>query len=340
MVPVLPPQDSLPAIGTAILRDVAGSYSDAARWVNERNCDVVLVQHEFGIYGGIDGYLLLDFTRNLKVPYAVTFHTVLPAFSTGQAADVAELCRGADAVTVFTATARRLMLDQNLAGLSAIQVVAHGAPSELYREASKSDLAAELGLSAGAQIVSTFGLLSKGKGIELAIEAVSQLAADFPDLRYVIAGRSHPEVVRREGERYRDLLRKLVERPGVQDRVVFLDRFLSIDELADLLAQTEVFLTPYRGEDQIVSGALTFALAAGCPAVSTPYRYACDVLADGAGIVVGFDDVEGFSAAMARLLRAGPERASAVAAAVDASRSMAWPTVGRSLYAPCCRMPR
>jgi glycosyltransferase involved in cell wall biosynthesis len=180
--------------------------------------------------------------------------------------------------------------------------------------------------------MSTFGLLSSGKGIELAIRAIALLGDDHPDLHYVVAGRTYPEVVKREGEQYRECLIALTGDLGLSERVMFLDRFLETDELAGVLGISDVVCTPYRGEDQSVSGVLTFALAAGCPVVSTPYRYARDVLADGAGVIVDFDDDEGFAGAIHNLLD-GSTSTRARAAARQASSQMPWPTVGAALRA-------
>src|SRR5262249_12276393 len=131
-------------------------------------------------------------------------------------------------------------------------------------------------------LLSSFGLISAGKSLETAIEALPRVVERHPEVLYLIAGRTHPEVARREGEQYRLLLERRVVDLGLSDHVEFDDRFLSIDELADLLAATDVFLTPYRNREQIASGALTFAIAAGCAAISTPYWYAEDILASGA----------------------------------------------------------
>jgi glycosyltransferase involved in cell wall biosynthesis len=316
----------------AVTRDDPESYARAARHLSASGCDVVLIQHEFGIFGGEAGEHVLRFVENLAIPYVVTLHTVLPRFNEHQLGVIRALCRNAATVTVFTGSARRLILDQGIVPARFLQVVAHGAPSELYQEIDIPAARERLGLASTGPVMSTFGLLSQGKGIELAIQAMALLTSEHPDMRYVVAGRTHPEVVRREGERYRDCLRALADDLGVGERVVFLDRFLALDELADLLGVSDVVCTPYRGGDQTVSGVLTFALAAGCPIVSTPYRYARDVLADGAGLLVDFDDEEGFADALHTLLdqQAG---ARARAAARAASESMEWSKIGEALWA-------
>jgi glycosyltransferase involved in cell wall biosynthesis len=324
-------ENGRPDASISLLRDDKSSYVRAAERVNDLDCDVVLIQHEFGIFGGVAGAHLTSFTRALNVPYAVTLHTVLPTFGVDASANLKELCANALVVTVFTATARRLLLDQGIAAARKLQIIPHGAPAELYGMFDKPAIRRRLGLPANGPVLSTFGLLSEGKGIELAIRALADIVVDHPLVRYVIAGRTHPGVLRTDGEQYRDRLVALVDELGLADHVVFLNEFLGIQEVADLLAVTDVFCTPYRGEDQIVSGALTFALAAKCPVVSTPYRYAKDMLADGAGIMVGPRDVDGFTEAIRRLLEPGADRDAAVRAAANASKLLRWSTVGLTL---------
>jgi glycosyltransferase involved in cell wall biosynthesis len=317
--------------GPSIDSGNAESYAAAATWLNRSSVDVVLVEHEFGIHGGVDGATLLRLTQCLTVPYVVTLHTVLPHFSASQAAVLEELCGRAAGVTVFTATARRLVLEQELAAAHSLRIVPHGAPVELYCATDPSTRDGGLGLPSHGPVLSTFGLLSSGKGLELTIRCLPALVAEWPDVRYVIAGRTHPGVVRHEGEQYRDSLHALADELGVAEHVTFLDRFLSVDEVARILAITDVFCTPYRNEDQIVSGALTFALAAGCPVASTPYLYATDMLSGGAGIIVPLDDVAGFAGALQTLLRDGEGRDAALAAAKHVSASLSWPSVARTL---------
>ena len=139
-------------------------------------------------------------------------------------------------------------------------------------------------------LLSTFGLISPGKGLETMLEALPVIVERHPQVLYLIAGRTHPDVVRREGEQYRLGLEQAVQELGLSDHVEFDNRFLTVDELADLLAATDIFITPYGSREQIASGALTFGIAAGCGVISTPYWYAQDMLASGAGVIVPFAD--------------------------------------------------
>ncbi|MEQ1701089.1 MAG: glycosyltransferase, partial [Ilumatobacteraceae bacterium] len=313
-----------------IVSNDRASYAAAAQWLNSSGIDLVLVEHEFGIHGGADGGHLLELTEHLTIPYVVTLHTVLTRFTATQSAILDSLCARAAGITVFTATARQMIVEQELAASASITIVPHGAPIELYRSVGRS-LRDELGLAEGAPVLSTFGLLSPGKGIEIAITAMRQIVDCVPDARYVIAGRTHPGVQRSGGERYRADLQRLTEALRLEEHVHFVDRFLTVEEIAELLSWTTVFLTPYRNADQIVSGVLTFAIAAGCPVVTTPYRYGCDMVADGAGMIVPFNDPDAFARASLTLMTDGAPRTHALDVAKAVSATLSWPAVGRTL---------
>jgi glycosyltransferase involved in cell wall biosynthesis len=317
-------------------------YERTASWVNRTRPDVVLVEHEFGIFGGADGRDLLELTHRLEVPYVVTLHTVLSRPSTDQLEVLRALCGRAAQVTVFSTTARNLLLAHHVVDQDRVAVVVHGAPADLrpsFRElldpgrrgAHATGLRELSHVARPAPLLATFGLLSPGKGIETVVRALPHIADAVPDVLYVVAGRTHPEVVRRHGESYRDSLRQLAERLGVADHVVFVDRFLDAAELRRLLAATTVFLTPYRSYEQIVSGVLTYAVVAACPVVSTPYLYATDLLTHGAGRVVPFDDEVAVARHVTELLRDPQAHATAVAGAHRRGAHHAWPEVGRQL---------
>ena len=261
-----PAQDG--SVPMSILVDVAeeelGSYVTAAELAN-RHCDVVIVQHEFGIFGGADGESILTFMEALRRPIVLTLHTVLPSFSEGQMAMLRSACGLASVVTVFTTAARHLLVGHGIAEPGKIVIVPHGAPDVLYevdRASSRRSLALQHNF-----VLSTFGLVSPGKGLELAIAALPDVVAEIPETLFVIAGRTHPGVHRHAGEAYRTSLIEQVADLGLESHVKFVNTFLPIEGIAELLAATDVFVTPYVNLDQIVSGVLTFALAAGCPIV-------------------------------------------------------------------------
>lgn len=323
-----------PVVAT-IAQQSRSDYVRAARLIGRLGADVVVVQHEFGIFGGRDGEYLLSLTSELNVPYVLTLHTVLSEPSESQAAIIDELCRRAAAVMVFTNTAGEMLTARHPIEASRLHVVPHGAPQRICDVASqRATVPMSIGDPPGDTrcrfVVSSFGLLSSGKGLETTIDAVARVAVLHPEVLLVIAGRTHPEVAKREGERYRLRLQERVRELDISDHVVFDDRFLTVAELAELLAATDLYVTAYTGREQIVSGALTFALAAGRPVVSTPYLYAAHLFADGGGKLIPFGDSDALAAAIGDLIERPAELARLRAEACRIGAALSWPAVGRA----------
>jgi glycosyltransferase involved in cell wall biosynthesis len=326
-----------PEVVATIRREVASDYRAAAEELGRANVDVVLIEHEYGIFGGNDGHFVLELANQLTVPMVVTLHTVLANPPAERARTMRALCQRAALIMVFTETARRMLGEQGLAEPERVRVVPHGAPDELtqaaWADGVDEDIASsslQLPSLAGRTVLSTFGLISDSKGLELAIRALPSIVASHPEILYLIAGQTHPEVIHKEGESYRLGLQQLVHDLDLCDHVWFIDRFLSIDELAMLLARTDLYLTPYRSRDQIVSGALTFAVAAGCPVVSTPYFYAEDLLSSGAGRLVPSADSSELAAAAVDLLGSRAKMKAARAEARRVGADLTWSSVGKT----------
>jgi glycosyltransferase involved in cell wall biosynthesis len=307
-----------------IHQSVRGDYVRTARMLGRLDVDVVLLQHEYGIFGGRDGEYVVSFAEELAQPLVVTLHTVLSAPSPHQAEVLSALCAQAELVIVMTDTALRLVVESGVCSEEKVRVVPHGAPLRLTARSGGDARTNE------RFQLSTFGLISPGKGLETAIEALPAMIERHPEIVYVIAGRTHPDVARREGERYRLMLERRVLELDLTDHVEFDDRFLSVDDLSDLLAATDVFVTPYRNREQIASGALTFAIAAGCGIVSTPYWYAQDMLESGAGTLVPFDDPAALADAVCTYADQPELLASARAEARRIGSSLAWPSVAKA----------
>ncbi len=316
-------------LGT-IAQAVRGDYIRTARMLGRLDIDVVLLQHEYGIFGGRDGEYVLSFARELAQPLVVTLHTVLSTPTPHQAELLSELCAEAELVIVMTDTAMELLVSSEVCSEEKVRVVPHGAPARLNTRA-----AAESGSPRPADVfrLSTFGLISPGKGLEVAIDALPAIVERHPEVVYTIAGRTHPDIAHREGERYRLMLERRVHALDLGDHVEFDDRFLSLNELSDLLAATDVFITPYRNREQISSGALTFAIAAGCAVVSTPYWYAQDMLATGAGSRVPFDDPDALAHAVCEYIEQPESLLAARAEARRIGSSLAWPSVAEATAA-------
>ena len=335
-----PSRPQRPGVTATIAQAVRGDYARAARILGHLDVDVVLLQHEYGIFGGRDGDYVASLVEELSQPLVVTLHTVLSEPTAHQAVVLAALCRQAERVIVMTDTARDLLVTSKACEDGKIRVVPHGAPTLLAQRAT--DYAQERTATGGAAardaygaegerfVLSTFGLLSPGKGIETVIEALPAIVERHPEVLYVVAGRTHPDIARREGERYRLTLEQAVLDLGLEDNVEFDDRFLAIREIADLLAATDVFVTPYRGREQISSGALTFGIAAGCGVVSTPYWYAQDMLSSGAGEIVPFADPAALAGAVCRFIEEPERLAAARAEARRIGAQLAWPSVAEA----------
>lgn len=333
-------------VSVVIDRRVPASYPAAVDALLAAGTDIALIQVEFGREYGLSGEAdqhganLAVFARTATgrgLPYAVTLHTV-PSLSTDRhRALMAELCAGAAFVTVFTDTARRALVKLGVVPDDRVTVLRHGAPEPIFAAggAAPGPVAA---LAPDVPVLSTFGLLSGAKGIEVALDAVGALKERHPRLRYVIAGRTHPEVLRRYGEAYRDRLREHAHRLDLTGHVIFLDRYLDLGEIAALLRRTTIFLTPYQSADQTSSGALTFALAAGCPVVSTTYQYASEMLAtSGAGRLVPRGDGRALADAVAGLLDDPAELARSRVAASELAATLSWRTIAGGLHTRLAR---
>ncbi len=329
-----------------IAQAVRGDYVRTARMLGRLDVDVVLLQHEFGIFGGRDGEYVLSFARELAQPLVVTLHTVLSEPTPHQAEVLTALCAEAELVIVMTNTALRLLVESGACPEEKVRVVPHGAPARIAERAAR-EFRPPWSPSSAVQEpfrLSTFGLISAGKGLETVLEALPAMLERNPEIVYTIAGRTHPDVSRREGERYRLMLERRVVELELGDHVEFDDRFLAVDELADLLAATDVFLTPYANREQIASGALTFALAAGCAVVSTPYWYAEDMLASGAGLLVPFADPDALADAVCSYVERPDMLRAARTEAQRIGSTLAWPAVAgstaRVLQEACELAPR
>ena len=338
-----PSSPQRPEVVAAVSQQVRGDYLRAARMLGRLDIDVVLLQHEYGIFGGADGEYVLSFAQELAQPLVVTLHTVLSEPSPHQHRVLSELCEQAERVIVMTETARRLLVANGACPDDKVRVVPHGAPVELggrraehaagRRPRYVAPMPGGYERMQSRFLLSTFGLISAGKGLETALAALPSIIERHPEVLYLIAGRTHPQVARREGEQYRLMLERRIVDLDLGDHVELDDRFLSIDELADLLAATDVFVTPYRNREQIASGALTFGIAAGCAAVSTPYWYAEDMLASGAGRIVPFDDPEGLADAVCAFIERPEELEAARAEARRIGSGLAWPAVAEETAA-------
>ena len=265
-------------VGDLVVGDLAGAAGSISRL---NNCDVVIVQHEFGVYGGADGQDVLELLAMLEVPCIVVLHTVLADPTPHQRQVLEAVAVAASAVVVMTVTARDRLIAAYDIELGKVSVIAHGAPAPPAASTRLSPV-----FRNGQPTVLTWGLLGPGKGIEWGIQAMAQLRDLRPTPRYLIAGQTHPKVLLREGEAYRDSLSQLIRQLSLAESVRFDRRYQGAQDLADLVAAADVVLLPYDSVDQVTSGVLIEAVAAGKPVVATAFPHAVELLGGGAGIVV------------------------------------------------------
>jgi glycosyltransferase involved in cell wall biosynthesis len=309
----------------SIERDNKDSYRKAARYVNGSGVNLVNLQHEFGLFGGECGEYINTFLHNVKKPVITTLHTVQPDFNPKALEVLKEIFNRSAAVVVIAEIAKALLEKQGLPSEKCV-VIPHGCPEiELSDNRVVKDA---LGLH-GRLVVSTFGLISSGKGIEYAIKAFPAIVKKEPRVVYLIIGETHPEVRKTEGERYRNKLMALVSELGLEQHVRFNNRFLSNRELIRYLKATDIYLTPYVSPNQISSGTLTYALGAGKPVVSTPYLHAQETLAEGRGFFCRFKDsnsiAEGINMLLDEKIRETVQRR-----VYKYSRRFLWSTVARN----------
>jgi glycosyltransferase involved in cell wall biosynthesis len=306
--------------------DIA-SYRAAAGYLNSSNVDLVCLQHEYGIYGGKAGSHVLELLQHLTMPVITTLHTVLREPDLNQRIVMQKIAALSDRLIVMSEYSSRVL--QDVFGVPGVKIdlIHHGIPDMPFVEPDvyKKSLAI-----AGKSVLLTFGLLSPNKGFESVIQALPRILSRHKDVIYVIAGATHPQVRAREGDRYRLQLQAMAMALGVEENVIFHNRFFSPQEMASLVGSADIYITPYRYEAQAVSGTLAYAMGAGKAIISTPYWYAAELLADGCGALVPFEDPDAIAAAAIELLGNDAARQAMRKSAYIYGRQMVWNQVAQS----------
>jgi glycosyltransferase involved in cell wall biosynthesis len=322
-----------PEVKSRIRQREPESYRSAAALLNASNVDVVNLQHEFGLYGvwkdGVYEDHLEPFLLELKKPLMVTLHSVPPSPSPSMRDAVRLIASRSDEVIVMAHTAARLLVSDY--GITKIPIVIpHGMPA--IEPTGRHRLKTKLGVE-GRAIILTFGLVDPRKGLEFVIGAMPAIVERHPDALYLVVGQTHPELLKQQGETYRNTLERQAEELGMSDHIGFVNEYLTQRDIVGYLLAADVYVTPYLDPNQITSGTLAYALGAGKAIVSTPYLHAIEALADDRGIIVPFRDAPAIADAVERILGDAGLKQRLERRAYAYGRETAWPAVGRRVLA-------
>jgi glycosyltransferase involved in cell wall biosynthesis len=313
--------DYPPTVGFQINDGYLEDYTGAADFLNDGRFEAVSLQHEFGIFGGEAGNRIMALLSRLTMPIVTTLHTVLSEPTTAQRDVFSRIIAVSSKIVVMAEKGRELLRAVYHVPDEKIEVIPHGIPEFEFLEPDGAK--AKLGFSNRAVIL-TFGLLSPNKGVEVMIDAMPSILKSRPDAVYVVLGATHPNLVRDQGEAYRESLVERSRKAGVEDHVVFLDQFVDQKTLLDFISMCDVYVTPYLNEAQMTSGTLAYSFGLGKAVVSTPYWHARELLADGRGILVPFGDATAIGSEIAKLLKNDALRQAMRKRAYSSSRSMTW----------------
>lgn len=283
-------------------------------------CDVAIFQHEYGIYGGADGSEILHLLDQVRVPSVVILHTVLTDPAPHQRQVLESVVAKADAVVTMTMTARDRLASGYAVDMTKVCIIAHGAPG-------LETTMAEPTFRTGEFTVLTWGLLGPGKGIEWGIGAMALLRDLQPMPRYKVAGQTHPKVLLREGEAYRDRLREQVRQAEMGPWITFDGHYRNTRALATLVRSADVVLLPYDSTEQVTSGVLIEAVAAGKPVVATQFPHARELLSGGAGLLVPHRDPAAIAAALRSVITCRDVMTRMAAAATATAPQVLWPAI-------------
>jgi glycosyltransferase involved in cell wall biosynthesis len=317
-----------PRVRFEIAESDLSSYRRAADFLNVNKVDVLSVQHEYGIFGGKAGAHVFSLLRELRMPIVTTMHTVLGEPAIAQQLALTELATLSDRVIVMSTHGAQLLREVYGVPAEKIDIIPHGIPAVPESSGSKDRLGVE-----GRTVILTLGLLSPDKGIEYVIEALPTILERFPDCVYIVLGATHPHVKARDGESYRLALEHRARSLGVDGALIFHNRFVNQEELTEFLAAADIYITPYLQPEQITSGTLAYAVGAGKAVISTPYRYARELLANGRGVLVPWRDASAIAEEVIDLLSDEPKRLAMAARAAAHGRDMTWPAVARQYVA-------
>jgi glycosyltransferase involved in cell wall biosynthesis len=309
-----------------IRKDDRYDYIRAADYINFSDIDIVSIQHEFGLFGGKAGSYLSLLLERVNKPVITTLHTVLEKSPAAYFNSLADVCEASEKLIVMNKRGVRILRNIYRLPEGKIKLIPHGMPDLPF--ADSNYYKRKLGIG-GRKTILTFGLLNKNKGIEIMLRALPKIAKSCPSILYIVLGATHPEVLRREGQSYKLKLERIVTDLGLQNNVIFCNRFVDDEQLFQFLGAADVYVTPYLHKQQLTSGTLAFAVGAGKAVVSTPYWAAQELLAKGRGKLVRFGDSEHIARSIVEILSNNSLFLRMRKRAYEYGRSTTWPKVGR-----------
>ncbi len=278
--------------------DNQNSYAQLAKDINENgNLSMVLIQHEFGLFRSNEADFI-DFINALNKPIVFAFHTVLPNPNDGLKNNVQDINKVAASIIVMTKSSAKILAENYGIDADKIEVIPHG--THLVKHSNKQTLKEKYEFE-GRKIIATFGLLSSGKCIETSINALREIIRKHPEVLFLVIGKTHPTVIKNEGEKYRLSLEARVYAMNLQKNVCFVNQYLPLDTLLEYLQMTDIYLFTSNDRNQAVSGTFSYAISCGCPIISTPIPHAVEVLQNGNGIIIDFENPKQLSAAVNNL---------------------------------------
>ncbi|HSH51354.1 MAG TPA: glycosyltransferase family 4 protein, partial [Bacteroidales bacterium] len=299
-------------------------YLKASKFIKLSNAEICILQHEFGIFGGQSGMYILPLLHRIDIPLIVTLHTVLKTPSYNEKAVLQEICKMANKVVVMSHKAIEFLVNIYDVPAGKIALIEHGVPDIYFNpEKSKKELKIE-----NKKVILTFGFVGRNKGIETVIKALPKVVEKYPDLIYIVLGKTHPNVLRQSGEEYRIFLMRMVKNRNLEKHVIFLNNFVDEQDLFKYLYASNIYITPYLNEAQITSGTLSYAVGIGSAVISTPYWHASELLAGGRGRLFDFNDFEGLTSLLLELLDNPKLLNEMKSKASEYGRKITWPKTG------------
>ncbi|AVR45114.1 glycosyl transferase [Christiangramia fulva] len=320
-----------PEVKFSICQEQQTDYVEAANFINLSGSDICILQHEFGIYGGLSGVYILPLLHRLEIPFIVTLHTILNSPSYSEKVILKEICKMADKIVVMSQKAIFFLTSIYEVPAEKIVLIEHGVPDIHFdKQQSKKEFKLE-----NKKLLLTFGFIGRNKGIETVIKALPDVIEEHPEVLYIVLGKTHPNVLRHAGEEYRNFLLLLIKDLNLQAHVLLLNDFIGEKDLFKYLSASDIYITPYLHEAQITSGTLSYAMGAGCAVVSTPYWHAAELLTEERGRLFPFNNPNELAVVLKDLLTHPKTLKKIQKAAYQYGEKITWPKTGKKYLHLC-----